>query len=70
MLEQHYTPIEIGTLWGLSSRFVRDLFRDEPGVLVVDRPEQMHKRSYSTLRIPESVVKRVYDKMHTKAKYK
>ena len=67
MLEQHYTPIEIGKLWRLSARLVRETFRDEPGVLVIDRPEQMHKRGYATIRIPESVAKRVYDRMHTKA---
>jgi hypothetical protein len=66
MLEQHYTPLQIGQLWGLSARLVRETFRNEPGVMVVDRPEQMHKRGYASLRIPESVMRRVYDKMHTK----
>ena len=66
MKEQHYTPLQIGALWGLSARFVRETFRDEIGVLVVDRPEQMHKRGYASLRIPESVMRRVYDRMHTK----
>ena len=67
MHETHYTPIQIGALWGLSARFVRDLFRDELGVLVVDRPEQMHKRGYASLHIPESVMRRVYERMRTKA---
>ena len=66
MLEKHYTPIEIATLWRMSARFVRDLFRDELGVMVVDRPEQMHKRGYASLHIPESVMRRVYDRMHSK----
>ena len=71
MKEEHYTPLQIGQLWNLSARFVRDLFRDELGVLVLDRPEQMHKRGYASLRIPESVMRRVYDRMHTtKTKYK
>jgi hypothetical protein len=58
--EQHYSPAELGKLWGLSARFIRDLFRAEKGVLLIDRPEQMHKRGYSTIRIPASVAARVY----------
>jgi len=29
-------------------------------VLAIDRPEQMHKRGYKTLRIPESTATRIY----------
>lgn len=58
-LEQHYTPAEVAKLWRMSDDYIRDVFRDEPGVIKIDRPETMHKRGYRTLRIPESVVLRV-----------
>jgi hypothetical protein len=65
-LEQHYSPTDIAKPLGLSPRFVREMFQDEPGVIVIDRPEEMHKRSYTTLRIPESVLKRVLHKLQNK----
>jgi hypothetical protein len=46
--------------WGLSPDFIRDRFRDEPGVLKIDRPEKMHKRKYVTLRIPRSIAQKVH----------
>lgn len=59
LLEQHYTPTQIAARWGLSDDCIRDLFKDEPGVLHIDRPEKLHKRRYTSLRIPESVLLRV-----------
>lgn len=67
MAERHYTPLELAKLWNLSARFVRDLFRNEPGVMVVDRPEEKHKRGYASLRIPESVAGRVYHRLTARA---
>ena len=64
--EKHYTPVELAKLWSLSPRFVRDMFRDENGVMLIDRPEKMHKRGYCTLRIPASVAKRVRDRLVSK----
>lgn len=58
-VERHYKPAELAKLTSLSSETIRNLFRDEPGVLVIDRPEKMHKRGYCSLRIPESVAERV-----------
>ena len=43
-IEPHYTPQELAEPWGFSARFIRELFEDEPGVLIIDRPERMHKR--------------------------
>jgi hypothetical protein len=63
LLEPHFTPPQLAQPWGFSARFVRELFRDEPGVIRVDRPEEMHKRSYTTMRIPESVAARVYARL-------
>ena len=66
LLEQHYTPRDIAQLWQYSPRFVREMFQGEAGVMVIDRPERMHKRSYTTLRIRESVMLRVGHKLQIK----
>lgn len=63
MMEQHYTPGQLGKRWGLSDDFVRELFRGEEGVIEIDRPEKMHKRGYTSMRIPESVAERVYARL-------
>lgn len=58
--EQHFTIAQIAELWGVSKDTVRRLFAKEPGVLVFGCSEnRAHKRRYTTLRIPESVVERV-----------
>lgn len=61
-LEPHYSVKEIAERWGLSENVVRDLFRDEPGVLVIGepRPKYGKQRGKVTLRIPQSVLERVY----------
>lgn len=53
-------------MWGLSIDCVRDMFRKEPGVLVIDRPERTHKRGYSSIRIPASVAEQVHDRLQNK----
>jgi hypothetical protein len=57
IIEQYYSPKDVAGRVGLSARFVREYFCGKPGVLTIDRPEQMHKRGYSTIRIPESAVR-------------
>jgi len=61
--ETHYTIQEIAEKWHLSEKVVRTLFRDEPGVVRIDSPERRFKRSYCTLRIPESVAVRVHGRL-------
>ncbi len=61
--ERHYNVREIGELWGLSVDIVRRAFADESGVIRLSHPETLHKRSYTTLRIPESVARRVHRKL-------
>jgi hypothetical protein len=61
--EKHYTPIEVAKQWGVSPDIVRSVFRDEPGVLKIERPGTNAKRCYSTLRIPESVLVRVHTRL-------
>jgi hypothetical protein len=53
-------------MWGWSDDFIRDLFQDEPGVLKSERPETMHKRRYTSIRVPESVLLRVGKKLQNK----
>jgi hypothetical protein len=65
--EKHWTPIEVAKQWGVSSDLIRSLFRNEPGVLKFDRPASRAKRSYATLRIPDSVLVRVHTRMSSRA---
>ncbi len=58
--ERHFTPRELGRTWGLHERTIRDLFRDEPGVLKIGETGRRTKRDHVTIRIPESVAARVY----------
>ena len=41
-IEQHFSPGKLAALWDLSTGSIRSLFRDEPGVIIIDRPEEMH----------------------------
>ena len=61
--EQHYSPERLADLWDVSANTIRRLFEHEPGVLLLDRPEEMHKRGYRIMRIPESVAARVHAKL-------
>jgi hypothetical protein len=67
-VERHYTPAEVAELWGFSVDYIRNLFRYEEGVLVIERPEKMHKRGYVILRIPESVARRVHARLAAKGR--
>jgi hypothetical protein len=63
-LEKHqkgtaYTVAEIAALWSLSVDKVRDLFKNEPGVIKIAKAAKKGKRAYVNLRIPEAVAARV-----------
>jgi hypothetical protein len=60
--ERHYTPDELSGLWGVSAETVRNVFREEPGVLRLQQPTK-GKRQYVLLRIPESVAERVHRRL-------
>jgi len=62
--ERHFTVAEIAGMWNLSGDAVRRLFKKEPGVVVLrgTRP-RARKRPYTTLRIPESILARVYSRI-------
>jgi len=65
--ERHFTPKEIAKLWGLSETKIRRLFEFEPGVLRLGEPSRRVgrklKRSYYTMRIPETVALRVHRRL-------
>jgi hypothetical protein len=64
--ERHYSAPEVAAMWRLSQDTVRKIFENEPGVLVLGGNASRHKRRYTTLRVPESVLRRVHRRM-TKA---
>jgi hypothetical protein len=69
-LERHFSSQELAESWGISPTKVRRLFKDEPGVVLIGEPSRRLgkklKRSYFTMRIPESVAVRVYERMKKK----
>lgn len=60
MLERHYTVKELADMWHLDQSTVRRWFIDEPGILRSGSSRLRTKRCYTSLRIPESVARRVY----------
>lgn len=63
--EPHYTLVELATHWHMSVRTVRGWFLDEPGVIKfgVGKLTKERKRTYISLRVPESVALKVYREM-------
>jgi hypothetical protein len=59
--ERHYTPASLAKLWGVDPETIRNIFRNEPGVLKIGNSGA--KRSYISLRIPESVAIAVHRKL-------
>ena len=59
-LERHYLLWELAEAWGLNEDTIRPWFLDEPGVLKIEHRLRKNKRGYVTLRVPESVARRVY----------
>jgi hypothetical protein len=67
-LERHFTLTEIAELWNLSYGFVRAIFAEEEGVLKVGEGTRLsgrgkYKRRYFTIRVPESVLLRVQQRL-------
>ena len=66
-LERHLTPQELADLWNLHPSKIRRMFENESGVLRIGEPSRRVgrtlKRSYHTMRIPQSVAERVYKKL-------
>jgi hypothetical protein len=63
----HYSIPEISQMWGISQDLARDLFRNEESVLIITRPAiSRRKQRYTSMRVPESVLRRVYLKLTTR----
>jgi len=62
-IEKHYSVQELAEMWKLSKDTIRRLFRDEPGVIKINATPGRRKRSYVVLRLPESVVLRVHERL-------
>jgi hypothetical protein len=65
--ERHYAVYEVAEMWHLSPDKVRDLFEHEPGVVVIGNQFPRHKRRYRTLRIPQTVLQRVHNRLTAKS---
>lgn len=65
-LEKHFSPRELGELWGMSNDSIIRLFKHEPGVLRLAPPKRRGTRTKVTLRIPESVIAAVYERSRNK----
>jgi hypothetical protein len=61
--ERHYEPNELAELWGVSAETIRNVFREEPGVLRIAHPNGSKKRKYVLMRVPESVAQRVHKRL-------
>lgn len=62
--ERHYSVAQVAELWCWSETKVREVFREEPGVLRSQlRTLRPRKRQNVTLRIPESILLRVHERM-------
>jgi len=61
--EHHFTPRELAELWKFDESTIRRMFIDEPGVLTYRKERRRDgRRDYVTLRIPESVARKVYER--------
>jgi hypothetical protein len=61
-----YNVDDVVALTGFSRRTIIKLFENERGVLILGRPEEMHKRKYRSIRIPRAVYERVIGKLRVK----
>lgn len=62
-----YSIKDVAALTGWSRSTVIRMFKNVPGVLVLGRPETMHKRAYNSLRIPRHIYQRVMDGLEVKS---
>ena len=61
--EKHFTPQELAEAWGVSAETIRQIFRDEQGVLKIGKSGTRVKRGYFTLRIPKEVAERIHRRL-------
>ena len=60
---EHLTISEIAGILKLSEDKARDIFRVEPGVVLIPGPGGPHTRRYETIRVPREVFERVYRRL-------
>jgi hypothetical protein len=58
-----YSVAEVASLTGFSVGTITRLFEHEPGVLILERPERLHKRRHRSIRIPQHVYQRVIERL-------
>jgi hypothetical protein len=63
LYEPLYTPEELARATKLHAATIRKIFMGEQGVIRLGRPTLGRRRQYFTLRIPESVARRVLARM-------
>jgi hypothetical protein len=56
-LDRHLSVAEIARQWGVSCDTVRRHFEHVPGVLRLGHAETKAKRRYTTVRVPERIVR-------------
>jgi hypothetical protein len=61
--EHHDTVLQVAALWSLSDRTIGRIFEDEPGVVYWGSAISRRTCRYQTFRIPESALKRVYQRL-------
>lgn len=60
--EKHYRVSELAQLWGLGRETVRNLVKDDPGVVKLKKGV---KRALTTYSVPESVARRIHTRLLT-----
>jgi hypothetical protein len=58
--EKHYRIGELATLWGLGRETVRNLVKDDPGVLKI---RNGRKKSHTTYSVPETAARRIHTRL-------
>ena len=62
--ERHYRPAELAALWGFSPGTIRNLIKDELGVLRLEGPgASTGRRAYTTYSVPASVAARIHERL-------
>jgi predicted DNA-binding transcriptional regulator AlpA len=57
---------EVAELTGFSRQTVTRIFEDEPGVLIYERAESMHRKKHRTITVPRPVFERVIERLRKK----
>ena len=62
-IEKHYSTEEVASLWGVSTKTVRRIFEDMPGVLKIANPRLVKRARAArvTIRIPMSLLQTAHE---------